>query len=214
LICSLAFLIPLSAFADEGDKVFVGATIGSGGNFEGDWESDSQLGPLVFQAGDDIDADMETSWGGFLHYDTPVHRLLSLGGRMSVLSFITEDMADEDWSRNWALNFDFAPRVNFRPSALPIGFYATTPIGLSFLLPSEDWDDEAGLDFDVGISWNLSVLGGIDFMVADDFGIFVEGGWLLQNVNWEGQSSDGNTDVALDGDFGQLAINLGLALAL
>lgn len=207
LICALALLVPMSASAADNDKLFIGASTGLGGEFEGDFDTDVPFGILDF----DIDDDMETSWGGFLHYESPVHRHFAIGGRLGFLGFNTEGRADEDWSRNWAINADIAPKLRFPISGVPIELYATTPVGLSVLFASSDWEDE-DVEFDPGVSWNLSILGGASFLITDEIGVFAEGGWMLQNVNWNGETSDGAVNIDLEGEFSQVALNFGLVL--
>lgn len=207
-VCALTFSAPMTASAAGSSKLFIGASTGHNGEFEGDFDTDVPFG--IFDR--DVDDNMETTWGGFLHYENPVHRHFAVGARFGFIGFNTEDLADEDWSRNWALNADIAPKLRFPIPRAPVELYATTPVGLSVLFASETWEDE-DIEFDPGISWNLSVLGGASVLFTDEIGVFAEGGWMLQNVNWDGETSDGAVNIDLEGDFSQFALNFGVVLA-
>lgn len=206
-------LMASGAFAQsDASKLKIGPLLGLGGEFDGDAEVD--LGGVSF--GDDIAGeDMRNTVGGLINYDTPVHKYLAFGGRFMFASFIDDARADEDWARNWFFNFDVAPRLRYGLAQMPLEVYVTTPVGLSLQTAGEDWEDEGGVEFDTGVSWNLSVLLGADYLFTDDIGAFVEAGWMLQNVDWEGQTTGAFTsDVTVDGSFSQFALNLGVILPM
>ena len=210
LICLLLLTLPSAAMAfKDASKVFAAGSAGLGGEFDGELSGDV----VGFRFGEDIDGeDMESSLGGMLHYETPVHKWVSVGGRVSFGSFIDEARADEDWSRNLLLNLDVVPKLRYGLPDMPGEVYLALPIGPSLVFPSDDWEDEEGVEFDTGVSWNVSFLIGADYMLFDQLALFAELGWTLQNVALEGTHQLG--DVELDGSFGQFALNLGVALPL
>lgn len=210
-VVAFAFVLLIPAIAAAQGTLYIGGKTGHGGEFEGDFDSNAPFGLLDFEIENE---DMVSTWGVMAQYDTVVQKYLAVGGRFSVASFNSEARDDENFDRDWLMNLGVAPKLRYAFSGTPARIYATTPVGLSIILPSEDWEDENGVQTEVGVSWHLSLLVGADYSFTDDFGVFVEMGWALQNINWEGETVDGDFSTELDGGFGQFGLNLGVTLPL
>ncbi len=215
LICmSFLLLVPASASAATGDTLLLGGASGFGGSFDGHWTSSVKLGSAGLNFGDSVHKSMDPSWGAMVHYDTGVQKYLALGGRLTFGGFINTQAANDDWSRNLLLNLDLAPRLRFAIPGKPVEIYGVVPFGLSLLFPSSDWHDQNNLDLDTGVTWNVAIMGGADFDLSDNLGVFVEAGWTYQNVAWSGKTTNGGSDVSLDGSYGQFGLNVGLKLPM
>lgn len=209
--------LPATAFAEGDTTLLVGVTGGFGGSFNGEW--DSTIGNSDFQINlsDDIDdLDMANTWGGMLHYDTNPYQFFALGSRINIVGFSDQDRADDNWSRNTAIDLDLSPRLRFDLPKAPIELYLAVPFGVSILNASEDWKDEGNLDFGWGYGFNISALLGAIFEINNSFGVFVEAGWTMRTINFDGEVASGpasGTDVSLNGDINQFGGNLGMMLS-
>ncbi|AWV90611.1 hypothetical protein DN745_15275 [Bradymonas sediminis] len=199
--------------AQDDASLWVGVSGGFAGEFNGEWDSQVRIGDIMVNAGDAIkDVDMETSWGGMLHYDVGVHPNIAIGGRLGYTSFLDRDRADEGWGRNSVVDLNFAPRFRFSPAGAAYELYLGVPLGLSVVIFDEDWRRKGNVDFDPGLGFNVSGLAGVKLELDERFGLFAELGWTLHSFRLEGQTSGtvfNGVDVGLDGDFNQFAVNLG-----
>lgn len=209
-------LVASSAFAQapgDGAQLKLGPMFGFGGDIEGEAEYDTNFGGFTLE--EEIDENMEATYGLMGNYDVPIHDHISLGARLMLATFNDQERADEDWARNWLLNLNFAPRLHVEARDVPIEFYATTPLGPSFQFPGEDWEDEGSIELGTGVDWNVSLLIGANYWLDDTIGGFIEAGWMVQNIDWDGETTGDNpSDVEIDASFGQFALNLGITLPM
>ncbi len=160
-----------------------------------------------------VKEDMVTTLGGFLQYEAPVHSYVVLGARGSFGAFNFEEFADEDASRHLLFNVNGLMKLRYAFPGSPGELYAGVPIGLSVIVPSDGWEDRMGIDMDLGISWNMSVVGGFNYLLFGEFGLFGELGWAMQNVSLNGDYV-GNNKAKVRGSFNQLALNFGVVIPL
>ncbi|MFP4598606.1 MAG: hypothetical protein ACLFVJ_10170, partial [Persicimonas sp.] len=196
---------PMSRFGEQ-HKIMVGPLFGLGGEFEGELENKVTGGTA------EMDEDMLSTLGGFLHFEAPLHRHFVLGGRAAMGAFTAETQDDNDWSRDLLFNFNAVPKLRY-PFNAPGEVYVGVPVGMSLIMPSDDWEDEIGVDAEMGINWNMSVVGGFNYLMFGEFGLFGEAGWMLQNVGWDGDDPAGDK-VELDASFSQFGINFGVVVPL
>lgn len=187
-------------------RLFVGPLFGFGGEMEGNEEAPS----ASYKA--KIKSDMVTTFGGFLQYEAPVHSFVVLGARGSFGGFNFENFADADASRHLLFNVNGLMKLRYAFPGSPGELYAGVPIGLSVIVPSDGWED-AGSDMDLGISWNMSVVGGFNYLLFGEFGLFGELGWAMQNFSLNGENRNG-VKFKVNGAYNQLALNFGVVIPL
>lgn len=204
---------PKAQWFSERGRVLVGPMFGLGGELESEISF-----PRANQAGD-FDSDMLATMGGFLQYEAPVHTNVVLGARGAFGAFTTEDQDDADWARDMLFNFNALVKLRYPFLSSPGEVYVGVPVGLSLVLPSDDWEDSYRyqVETEMGVTWNMAVVGGLNYLMFDQFGLFVEGGWMLQNVAWEGDAptrSGGTTKAEFEGSFSQFGLTAGVTIPL
>jgi len=164
--------------------------------------------------------DMQATFGFGAGYEYPLARNITLGGRLSAVWYRSDRMEDSDFDRFILVNIDAAPKVR-----LPIlrgegEVYATVPVGLTLNPENDDMEEDIfGQEADIGtgISWNISLLGGIHYSFSSNIGGFIEGGFYNQAIHWTAEAENtAGTDVEVDvtGNFAQFGLNAGISIAL
>lgn len=208
---------PKSRWFSERGRILVGPLFGLGG------EMDGEINVPEANSSSDFQDDMLTTVGAFLHYEMPVHPYVLLGGGGGLATFTTEILDDADWSRDMLINFNAIAKLRYSFISSPGEAYLGVPVGLSVILPSEDWEDsyEYRIEAETGVTWNAGLVGGINYLLFEQFGLFAEGGWMLQNVAWEGDGlvplSNGQvaeTKFEFEGSFSQFGLRLGVTVPL
>ncbi len=186
-------------------RLFIGPVFGFGGKLDGNEENEGWS-----QKKQKYKFDMETTFAGLIQYEGPVHKFVLLGMRGMFGAYRDEYSADKDMSRSMFFNIDALLKFRFSFPGMPGELYAGVPIGMSVLLPTRDWENR-GTDMDVGVSWNMSVVGGINYLMFGQFGVFAELGWMFQDVSITGEDSSGRKHKH-DTAFSQLGLNLGIVI--
>ena len=197
----------------ESPRFSLAARFGFGGDLEYETEADNEFDSTA----------MNPSFGAFVQLEFPVLNFLFVGGRVDYLGYVTSEEADENLGRHSAISLD--PLVKFRLQ-LPDGqttIYAAFPIGPSLTIPSKDLTEQfetLDIELSPGIAWNFSALAGIHFQGGGNKpGLFIEGGWMLQNLKYPATITTTNAmtnesteeDDALEGKFSQIALNAGFS---
>ncbi|QDG51027.1 hypothetical protein FIV42_09870 [Persicimonas caeni] len=201
---------PKAQWFSQRGRVLVGPMFGLGGELE------AELSIPELDGSGDIESDMLTTLGGFLQYEAPVHPYVLLGARGAFGAFIAEMQDDDDYARDLMFNFDAVAKLRYPFLTAPGELYVGLPVGLSVIVPSEDWEDQDGFEAETGVSWNMGVVGGLNYLLFEQFGLFVEGGWMLQNVALEGDvtTSYGTFKGEFEGSFSQFGLTAGVTIPL
>lgn len=154
--------------------------------------------------------DMNTTFGALLQFEVPVHSFVILGARGTFNSAILEADSDADWSRTMFFNVDALMKFRFAFPGYPGEIYAGVPIGMSVVLPSSTWGD-LEVDMGIGLSWNMAVVGGFNYLLFDQFGLFGELGWVFQTY-WLNGENNNSVKFSLDSAFSQLGLNFGIVI--
>lgn len=186
-------------------RLFIGPAFGFGGKAES-----TQFQKSLNQKSK-IKEDMATTFGALVQFEAPVHSFVVLGARGSFGAAISEDEADLDWSRTMFLNVDALMKFRFAFPGYPGEIYAGVPIGMSVVFPSSGWEDNYKLDMGIGLSWNMAVVGGFNYLLFDQFGLFGELGWVFQTFWLNGEYESGNK-YEIDTAFSQLGLNFGIVI--
>jgi opacity protein-like surface antigen len=193
-------------------RVFVFGNFGFGGEFETEFD--------IGQASEDFEmGDMKMTTGFGAHIGFTVHRNFTLGGRLSYLTYTTDDMEDADYDRGNVVNLDAAPKARYPLQASSAELYATIPIGITVSPVPDEVEDvrsaqvrrvnpRSSTEYNTGVTWNVSILGGASYKFGQRFGAFVEGGWYNQNIKWKVEVSDEEGDET--GSFSQFGLMAGL----
>lgn len=162
-----------------------------------------------------INADMMTTFGALLQFEMPVHDFVILGARGAFGAYSREWESDNDYSRNYLFNVNGIMKFRFAFPGAPGEVYAGVPIGLSVNVPSSNYKDR-NIDADIGLSWNMSVVGGFNYLLFGQFGLFGEMGWMLQNISMDGEIHNIYTNTSSKFErgtgFSQLALNFGIVI--
>lgn len=199
-------LIPDDMWA-LGDPIRLGLKLhlGGGGNMEADWDG---AGGMDWNQDDD----MEVTVGFALFGEYSILRYFSIGLDLGFYWFATDEMEDNNTDRNaW---IDFSPVFKGRYPLLDnkLELYAKFLVGLTITVPSDDSEDDYGLE--TGAGWNVGLHFGASYEFYEGLGAFAEIGWL-----GHGGKSDFDGFVPLgDGDVKyethQFALNLGVFYSL
>ncbi len=185
-------------------RLFIGPVFGFGGTETG--KEKNKASNEVFK----LDNDMMTTFGGLLQFEAPVHEYVVLGARGVFKAWIKEWESDQDYSRHYLFNVDGIMKFRFAFPGAPGEIYAGVPIGLSVNVPSSQYKDR-DIDADIGLSWNMSVVGGFNYLLFGQFGLFGELGWMLQNISMDGKLPSGSKFESSSA-FSQLALNFGIVI--
>jgi hypothetical protein len=162
--------------------------------------------------------DLEPILGGGFEVDFPLHEYFLLG---SIFSFHTWDTTvawDLGIERDFLLDLSVVPKGRYVFKGSPFAVYLGLPIGFSLGLVKDEnmesvfplWSTD-GLNVDVGLGMNLSVLAGAQMNLASYFGLMLELGYTFHYI-WHDVEIDNRRNVLngeIESDIQQLAINVG-----
>ncbi|MEO0324028.1 MAG: outer membrane beta-barrel protein [Myxococcota bacterium] len=193
LLLALAAAAPASAQKARGPQQQVAGTLVLG--FGGEAEISGDGGSVSF--------DLDPTVGLGLRYQVPLSRRLSLGGLFEFRSFEEDQSTD----RQSVLDFDLFVKASFGVvlGSKDVELYGLVPLGLS-IGPTDDDLDRLGAS--TGFGFNLGLLAGVQLLVTERVGLFVEMGWRRHQVFYD--SDLGDVDVTAN----QFAMNLGAAYVL
>jgi hypothetical protein len=214
LIFALATFVSTSAWAQP--RAEVGALFGFGGELTGDDDGEDNTN-------NDEGAAMNPSFGAYFQYEYPIQRWLMVGGRAMFSAYQTEDEADADIGRSFAIGID--PMVKFRYvfGESDNVLYLAIPFGPSLTIPTSDASVSFGfgnIEASPGIAYNWALLAGISLQGGgDEPGFHIEAGYTQQHVayNFSGEVTDfftGTTvevDERVTGQFWQVGVNVGVS---
>ncbi len=153
------------------------------------------------------DVDLETTYGLGLSFEVPVHQFVTVGALVGFHSFQTEVEEDLEIDRNTLLDLDGFVKLRYPTHLGSMGFepYLLLPLGVSFVFPSDDYDDR-----ETGFGLNAAfMLGGLLF-VSDSVGLNLELGYVWHSASHDEDVGDGDFEY----DLGYVGLNFGVVIAL
>lgn len=137
----------------------------------------------------DVDYDLDATFGLRAHADWDVHRYISVGG-LARMSWWEPDIYNADRS----FLFDIGPRVLGHYDWRNFRFYGGLGIGLTLSALDEDFDNIDNPAF----GWTMSLtVAGAEWWFARNVGLFAELGWVGHWFEHEAEVGRGELEIGL-----------------
>jgi hypothetical protein len=197
VLCGVAaLLVSQPSFAALGGKLDVGikAQFGLGGEYNIEIQN---------QESDD-DAEATVGFALFAQYE--VFRYIDIGLLFGFNWLATEGMDDGNVDANAAIDIDALLKLKYPFMDGRFEIYLAVPIGLTIVVPSDDYEKLFNVKPETGIGMNVSVLPGISYRFWGGLGAFLELGWVFRMAKHGFKGADAE----LEFNVSQFALNFGL----